>query len=123
MTQRLGPHFFVSTCTIWKLPTPRVQNNHGEIMRAWPDAYAEFTGHRAIGCALGVKRGDGGKFVEMRQPDATFTSGQLYCLLDGHYPLIEAEMVAVIDGTAYNIKGVPQQAQRLITELAVELIR
>lgn len=123
MTLRLQDHFFVSRCTIWALPTPRRQNNHGEIMRAWPDDYTELAGHRVIPCAFGVKKGDGGKFVEMRQADATFGAQQFYALLDNHYPLIEADMVAVVDGVAYTIKGVPQQGQQLITELALELIK
>lgn len=123
MTRKLTENFFVSVCTVWKLPTPRVQNNHGEILRTWPDAYTEFAGHRAIPCALGIKKGDAGKFVVMRQADATFEAQPSYALLDGHYPLIEAEMVAVVDGVAYTIKGVPQQGQRTITELALELVK
>jgi hypothetical protein len=115
--------FFTSTCSVWKLPSPRLQNKHGEVQRSWPADYAEYAGHRAIPCVLGVRKGDAGRFVEIRQAEATFTSDQLYVLLDGHYPLVEAEMVAVVDGQAYNIKGVAHQAQRLITSLAVELIR
>jgi hypothetical protein len=123
MTLRLQDKFFVSRCTIWGLPTPRLQNNHGEIRRAWPADYTEVAGHRVIPCALGIKKGDGGKFVLSRDMDATFTSEPLYALLEGYYPLITAEMVAVVDTVAYTIKGTPQQGQRLITELALELIK
>jgi len=121
MTAALRGNFLRSSCTIWQL-SARVQDSLGAVQRAWPDDYEQLTGHVAIACAIAPVEGMTGEETEERAVDSTYDRARKNVLLNAAYPLIEVEMVAVIDGVAHNIVGVPQSAVGGVTLLVVEVV-
>lgn len=122
MTAALRGNFLRSRCTIWQL-SANVQNSLGERQRTWPDDYEQLTGHAVIPCAEAPLEGTTGELTERRQSDATYDQARKNVLLDAEYPLVEVQMVAVIDNVAYDILGVQKSAVGGVTSMVVELIR
>lgn len=113
-------HMQRQRCSIFTLADPPAQDSLGDIKQVWPDDYTVVPGHDQLPCTLAVT--PTGKKNEQRQADSRYVSEQLACLLDGLYPLITEQMIARVDGVAYDIKGVSQQSTLAITRLALERI-
>lgn len=114
--ERLDTTFWRHTCTIQEgTATP---NEIGEPEYAW----ANLPGHDLISCNLAAQRALGEQQSEKRNAGATYDAKTRHCQLNGHYPLITEGMRAVVDSTAYDIRGVVHSSAKVQTKLILELI-
>lgn len=110
--------FFPSRCTILRRTDP-VVSTFGEPQAGYPT----LTGHELIPCSIATRAGNTQEqSSEKRTADSTFDAKTRHCNLDGYYPLIEEQMIAVVDGTEYDIRGVVHQSVQGQTKLMLELI-
>lgn len=115
--QELGL-FYPSVCSIRSRTTPSV-SPLGEAQAGFPT----LTGHDYIACRLSTRSGNTQEQAsEVRTADSTYTSEARHCGLDGYYPQITTEMVAVVDGVEYDIEGVVHDGTKAHTKLMLELI-
>lgn len=114
--EKLGTTFWRQTCTIQE--ATETANEVGELERTW----ADLVGHTHIACNLAGKESMSEQVSEQRRDDSTYNASTRHLQLNGHYPLITSGMRAVVDATAYDIRGVVHSSAKVQTKLIVELI-
>lgn len=114
--ENLERTFWRHTCTIQE--ATETANEVGELERTW----ADLVGHTHISCNLAAKESMSEQTSEQRRDDSTYDAKTRHLQLNGHYPLITGGMRAVVDATAYDIRGVVHSSAKVQTKLIVELI-
>lgn len=114
--EKLETTFWRHTCTIQQ--ATQTANEVGELEPTW----ANLASHADISCNLAAAEAMGEQKSEMRRDTSTYDAKTRHCQLNGYYPLIGEGMRAVIDGVAYNIRGVVQSSAKVQTKLILELI-
>jgi hypothetical protein len=114
--ENLETTFWRHTCTIQE--ATQTANEVGEPARTW----ADLVGHTHISCNLAAKESMSEQTSEQRRDDSTYDAKTRHLQLNGHYPLITGGMRAVVDATAYDIRGVVHSSAKVQTKLIVELI-
>ena len=114
--ERLETTFWRHTCTIQE--ATQTANEVGELEPTWSD----LVGHTHIACNLAAAEAMGEQKSEQRREESTYDAKTRHCQLNGYYPLIGEGMHAVVDSTAYNIRGVVHSSARVQTKLILELI-
>lgn len=115
--------FFPSLCTIYARVT--AENVIGEKIETPADDLLDLNqepiaGLERIACNFSDDRS---WIMEKRTQESTFITNLKYVILIGFFPEITEDMRAVIDGKAYDIRGVLNCSVGTHTELAVEEIR
>lgn len=115
--QELGT-FYPSVCCIRFRTTPSVS-----VLGATEAGFPVLQGHEFIACRISTRSGNTQEQAsEVRTAESTYTSQTRHCGLDGYYPQIATEMVAVVDGVEYDIRGVVHDGTQVHTKLMLELI-
>jgi hypothetical protein len=110
--------FLRSRCTILQRTEPIV-NAFGDQEAGYP----VLPGHDSIACSLAAKSGNTQEQAsEVRTNNGIFVAEARHCILDGYYPLIKPEMIAVVDGVNYDIRGVVHSSIKAHTKLMLEVI-
>lgn len=119
MVPSLVPQMWRSECAVYD--TDDAANAIGEVTRI--KQAAPVAGLERIRCNISQVLGQGADINEMRTPGSTFVAELRECQLDSYYGGIEEDMVAVVDGVQYDIRGVKQASVRSHTVLILERIR
>lgn len=115
MQAALATGLFVSTCDI-KAPSG-VFNASGA-----PDGnYSNVAGLTGIRCMRAPQSDIRIIATEMNSLSEILSVNESRVLLDAYYPAILPSYQAVVDGVAYDIKGVEHDSQSQMTRLRVEL--
>jgi len=104
--------FYPSRCTIQVATSS--QDSHGQERPTW----ATLKDHGSLPCAIGPS---GGQEVERR--DQTYARTTHRIALQGHSPLIDETMQAVVDDAPYTIVLVEHDSHSQGTSLLVELVQ
>jgi len=112
LLDRVQPNFYPSLCTIQELGTAQ-------------DEYGQETGepvdledHINVPCRIAPVVAPS----EQRSSQQVFVEGKYAVALNGYYPAIEEDMVAVVDGTIYDIEFVAHDGNQQTTRLNVRLV-
>jgi hypothetical protein len=119
MMETLQARFFPSLCAVYA--TDNAANAIGETVRT-PQA-SPVVGLERVYCNLSQVLGRGADFSEERDVSSTYVSQQYECQLCGYFTGIVEDMVAVVDGVSYDIRGVKQPSVSSHTVLLLERVR
>ena len=122
---RLTPGFFRSICQI-KSPLVGASDQdsygapHGVTLRQ----YTVKVGHEAIPCRTEPEYKDSGSRAAdtVRQVQVTREIEKLHVKLNGYYPAILDQELAVIDGVPWQIQGITTDGNKVFTQLHVRTI-
>ena len=117
---RLRRTHWVSVCAIYDTTDTQssITGEVGRVKNASP-----VSGLERIACNLSQVLGRGADVSEIRNTQSTYVSQQYECQLDAYYASIEEDMVAVVDGVEFDIRGVKQSSVRSHTVLILERVR
>lgn len=104
--------FYNQTCTIQEYSESR--SAAGQLIKTWADK----TSHTNINCRIAPKVAG----AEIKMPNQTYSMSQLTITLAGDYPLIEAQMRAVVAGVNYDILGTRVDGYNVSTVLDVQIV-
>ena len=104
--------FYNATCTIMEYTT--VADTYGVPVRTW----ANKASHVNIACRIAPKSAG----TEIKQPIQTYSASQMTITLSGNYPLIVAQMRAVVGGVNYDILGTRVDGFNVSTVLDVQVV-
>jgi hypothetical protein len=111
MLERIQPNFYPSLCTIQEPNGTR--SSSGYLV---PNP-TDLPGHIDLPCRIAPR-----STREVRDENQTYVNATHHIALGGYYPDITEVMLAVVDGTTYDIEGVEWDGNQKTTRLFVRII-